>query len=455
MSYVANELRHMARYIFDAAVRAADPYLAVTAALSRDGDELTLSRPGMVDISFSLNEFERIVIVGAGKAAAPMARAVEDILGDRISEGLICVKYGHAEPLRRTRIYEAGHPIPDQNGVAAAQHILELVGSLTAQDLLISLISGGGSALMPAPVEGVTLAELGEVTDLLLSSGAAIPEINSVRKHLSRIKGGKLAIKAFPAVVISLILSDVIGDHLDVIASGPFMPDATTFQDAYQVLVKYRLEERAPLSALDYLMKGLAGEVPETPKPGHRAFGRIYNQIVAGNLASLLAARDAAADLGLSVLILSSLIEGEARETAKILTAMAKEVLKSQNPVPPPVCLIMGGETTVTLRGPGLGGRCQEFALAAALALAEDKLPGQIVMLAGGTDGTDGPTDAAGAIVDHLTIKAAREMGLVPQDYLARNDSYYFFEKTGELLKTGPTKTNVMDIYLALVAASD
>ena len=377
-----------------------------------------------------------------------MAKALEDLLGDRISDGVIVVKEGHGLPLQRVRIHEAGHPVPDGRGLRGAEDVLSLVNAARERDLVLCVISGGGSALLVAPAEGVTLGDKQEVTRLLLACGADIHEINTVRKHLSRAKGGGLARAAYPATVVSLILSDVIGDDLNVIASGPAVPDTSTFADARDVFEKYGIGSKLPASVQTRLQKGLAGDIEDTPKAGDVVFQRCYSELVGTNIQALTAAAREAQQRGYRSLILSSTVQGEAREVVKMFAACAKEVRNSSNPIPAPACILCGGETTVTIQGSGKGGRNQEFALASALLI--DGLE-NIVVLSGGTDGTDGPTDAAGAVVDGGTIARARAENLDPLDFLRRNDSYYFFKALGDLIITGPTRTNVSDVYMVLV----
>jgi hydroxypyruvate reductase len=397
---------------------------------------------------YRLDSFDRVFVIGAGKAGASMARAVESLLGGRITGGLVSVKYGHTGPLRRVELIECGHPVPDEAGVRGAERIAAMARQAGPRDLVICLISGGASALLPAPAPPVTLAEKQETTRLLLACGATIHEINAVRKHLSELKGGQLARLAAPATVLALLLSDVIGDDLDVIGSGPTAPDSSTFASARAVLEKYGLLERVPKSVVERIERGMRGELEETPKPGDALFRRVQNLIVGSNrLAADEAAREAR-KLGYRTAVLSTFIEGETRDVALVHAAVAKEILASGRPLRPPACVISGGETTVTLRGSGLGGRNQEFVLAAAIALSGYD---RVVVLSGGTDGTDGPTDAAGAVADGRTVARARRLGLEAARFLAENDSYHFFEPLGDLLKTGPTKTNVMDIRLLLV----
>ena len=435
------QLRKAAGEIFQAALDAVNPRTAVHRHLRRDGEKLLAD--GEV---YDLRE-RRIYVVGAGKASGVMAAAVEEVLGDRISAGVVVVKDGHGLPLQRIRIHEASHPVPDARGVQAKAAILALLEKTRPEDLVIVLISGGGSALLPAPVAGTDLAEKQVVTRELIRCGATIEEINAVRKHCSRVKGGQLARAVQPASCLTLVLSDVIGDRLDVIASGPTAPDPTTYKDTLEVLRRYGLQDRIPASIRQYLESGAKGEVPETPKPGDICFEKVRHLIVGNNFQALLAGRDRAASLGFHTLLLTAALQGESREVAKTLAALLLEMRRSGHPVPPPACLLLGGETTVTVRGRGKGGRNQELTLAVAAAIAGEE---DLVIFSAGTDGTDGPTDAAGAVADGETCPRAKQAGLDPFGALEDNDSYHFFEGLGDLIKTGPTLTNVMDITLLL-----
>lgn len=436
-------LRKKAAAVFRAALEAADPVQAILRHLRLQGETLIAGRK-----RYRLSSFENIRVVGAGKASAAMAQAVERLLGARIRGGLVNVKYGHVAKLRHIELNECGHPVPDPAGVRGAERISEIARNSGERDLLIVVISGGASALLPMPAPPITLEEKQATTKLLLACGASIHEINAVRKHISEIKGGQLARLAYPATVLSLLLSDVIGDDLDVIGSGPTAPDASTFSAARGILEKYGLLDRIPGSVRSRIERGIAGELPETPKADDPAFERATNLVVGSNRLAVDAAARKAKELGLRPVVLSTLIEGETRDVARMHAAIAREVLLSGRPARPPVCLISGGETTVTLRGEGMGGRNQEFVLAAAIDLSGCD---GVVVLSGGTDGTDGPTDAAGAIADGATLCRAEQMGLDARRYLAANDSYHFFEPLGDLLKTGPTNTNVMDVRLVLV----
>jgi hydroxypyruvate reductase len=387
-----------------------------------------------------LDRVERVLVLGCGKAGAAMARAAEDVLDDRISAGFVVVKDGYALPTRTVRVAEAGHPVPDARGEQAAARLLELATGAGATDLVLVLVSGGGSALTPAPVAPVTLAEKQVVTRALLASGATIGELNAVRKHLSRFKGGQLARAAWPATVVTLALSDVVADALDVIASGPTAPDPTTFADALDVLRARAVLEAAPASVRQRLEAGARGDLEETPKPGDPLFARVANVVIGNNAVIVDAAVDVARRLGFRPTLLTRQLQGEARLVAHELLAHARRL-------EPPACLVAAGETTVTVRGGGRGGRCQELALAAALELADGE---GLTLLAAGTDGTDGPTDAAGAIVDAGTASRARARGLDPRAALDDNDAHPVLAATGDLIVSGPTNTNLLDLYLVL-----
>ena len=438
-----NQLRSDGMEIFIHALRAVDPVEAVKRYLDLEGEDLVVN-----GITYSLRDYGHIYIIGGGKAGASMALAVEEILGDRITKGVINVKYGHLADLKRVKLNEVGHPIPDEKGVSGAEEIIGLLEHLGQKDLVICLISGGGSALLPSPADGISLGDKQKMTNLLLECGANINEINTIRKHISKLKGGGLARLAYPSTLIALILSDVVGDPLDVIASGPTVPDESTFGDCMAILRKYDLLGKAPQSISHRIGRGIKGEIEETPKAGNPIFEKTHNVIIGSNIMAVKAAEGRARELGYKTLILSTFIEGETREVAKVHTAIAKEIGKTNHPIGPPACVISGGETTVTIRGKGLGGRNQEFVLASALEIQELK---DVVVLSGGTDGTDGPTDAAGAIADVNTVVRAEQLGLDATAYLEDNDSYHFFEKLEDLLITGPTNTNVMDLRLILV----
>jgi hydroxypyruvate reductase len=440
---VTQRMREEAREIFHAGLNAVAPVDAMLRHCRCEKDRFIAG-----DSSYDLNDIERIYVVGAGKATAAMAQAIETLLGDRIDDGVISVKYEHTAPLKKIRTIEAGHPLPDANGMAAAQAMLAMAQQATEADLIICLLSGGGSALLPLPVTGTSLEEKQKASDVLIACGATIHEINAIRKHLSVIKGGQLAQAAAPAQVVSLILSDVVGDDLDVIASGPTVPDASTYSDCMDIIDRYGIGQQMPHSIMDRLQAGKAGKIDETPKADSHAWQHSYIRVVGSNLEAILASQALARKKGYQTVVLSSRIEGETRVVAQVHGSIAREILASGHPVPPPACILSGGETTVTIAGEGKGGRNQEFALAAALDIAGCE---RIVLLSGGTDGTDGPTDAAGAIVDHLTAARARQAGLELRQHLDQNNAYPFFKSLDDLLITGPTFTNVMDMRIILV----
>jgi hydroxypyruvate reductase len=436
-------MRNDAVEIFNKGLQAVEPGAAVRKYCRLENNTLFVDNK-----RYDLSQYSKLFVIGAGKASSPMAEALESILGKRITNGLINVKYGHVTELRRVKLIEAGHPIPDDNGQHGAELIKGIAKNAGKTDLLLCLISGGGSALLPLPASGLTLKEKQDTIKVLLSCGASIHEINAIRKHISLVKGGRLAQAAYPATLVSLILSDVVGDDLDVIASGPTVPDTTTFSDCMEIVDKYNILKQLPETVVDHIKAGLAGNVPETPKLDDSAFKKTQNVIIGSNIEAITAAKQKAENLGYNTLILSSMIEGETRHVAHVHGAIAREILKTGNPLPSPACIISGGETTVTLTGKGSGGRNQEFSLAAAIDIAGKE---KIVVLSGGTDGTDGPTDAAGAFADTTTLTRAEALDLDPHDFLSNNDAYNFFDKLGDLLMTGPTHTNVMDLRIVLV----
>jgi hydroxypyruvate reductase len=430
--------RQLAREVLAAALTAVAPAAAVRRHLRRDGDRLLAN-----DVAYDLARYRRVRVVGAGKASGAMAAAVEALLGDRLDRGLVVVKDGYTAPTTRIALREASHPTPDARGLAATAEMLRLVRDLRADDLLVVLLSGGGSALLEQPVPGLDLPALQATTGLLLRAGAAIGEVNAVRKHLSLVKGGGLARVAAPATVLALVLSDVLGDPLDVIASGPLAPDSTTYADAGGVLARYRLWDRVPPGVAEHLRAGIAGRAPETPKAGDPVFARIRHIIVGHNALAADAATERARALGLNTLLLSTYVEGEAREVGRVLAALARELADRGAPLRRPACLVLGGETTVTVRGDGLGGRNQEVALGAVAGLAGLR---DVLVLSAATDGGDGPTDAAGAWADGTSMDRATALGLDARAHLARNDAYHFFAALGDLVRTGPTLTNVNDL---------
>ncbi len=444
--------------IMQAALDAIDPYSAVRRVLHREGDILRVG-----DRPYDLTQFERVWVIGAGKAGAPMALAVEAVLGEWLIGGLVVVKYAHLAPVKKVELREAAHPVPDAAGLAAGAAILEIAEQATERDLILCLISGGGSALLEALSEPLTLENLQATTAALLASGATINEMNAVRKHLSRVKGGQLARAATPAALVTLVLSDVVGSPLDVIASGPTVPDRSMWSQVNDIIGRYRLEKELPAVVTERIRRGVAGELPETPKPGDPIFDRVEVVIVGDNIQAAEAAQQEATARGYGSTILTTFLEGEAREVAKVAAALGREVQAHDRPVAPPACLILGGETTVTLQPDhspfpiphspfGKGGRNQELALAAAVALA-----GQAGITIGAlaTDGTDGPTDSAGAVVDGSTMERANKKGFDAMDHLARHDAYPLLDAVGDLLRSGPTNTNVNDLLFILVTAGE
>jgi hydroxypyruvate reductase len=436
------EMREELKNIFNSAIKAADPYTATIRTLEREGWKKRFK------------EFESIYVIGAGKASYPMAKAVVFLfneMGIRIKEGIILIPTSIPhKPLQNIIVRTAGHPLPDQSGVDTTKEIIDILNRTHERDLVITLLSGGGSSLLVQPQMDITLKDYRKTTDLLLKCGADIREMNTIRKHISKIKGGQLAKTAYPATVLSLVLSDVVGDPLDVIASGPTTPDLTTFKDCSNILSKYSLAKRVPKSIQTAIEEGLLGKMEETPKPGEPYFERTEYLLIGNNLLALQGAKERGVEYGYHSLILSSEVEGETRKEAKKQIDFARNLLESGNPHPPPVCLISGGETTVNVVGDGMGGRNQEFALQASLEM--EGLP--ISVLSGGTDGKDGNTEAAGAICDGETVRRAKSMGLDPEKFLAQNDSYTFFKKLNDLVITGPTNTNVMDLHIILIGTT-
>lgn len=421
----------IAKSIFAAAVRAANPSDAVRRECLR------------IRSLYRAEGFSRLVVLGFGKAAVPMAFALEEELCDILESGVVVTKYGHVSSRKpeKFRIFEAGHPTPDENGIRGTREILHRARTADEKTLVTTLVSGGGSALLTAPAEGITLAAKRETTELLLRCGADIHALNTVRKHLSRVKGGRLAETISPGRTVSLILSDVIGDDLDVIASGPTAPDTTTFLDALAVLERFDLAGRVPPEVAAYLEAGARGDIPETPKEGNPIFQRVENRIIGSNRSALEAASRAAEEAGCAVVVLPTPVTGEAADAGRLLARRARECVAQRRERP--LCLLSGGETTVTVRGGGKGGRSQELALSFALEIAG--IPG-VTLLSAGTDGTDGPTDAAGALVDGDSIPMERKDAALRS--LALNDSYTFFKEHGGLFITGPTGTNVMDVQI-------
>ena len=435
--------RALALKSLENAVKAADPKKIMKSKISLRGSVLRVD-----GYSFDLKKFKHVYVIGGGKASGSMAETLEEIVGAHITFGIVNVPRGSKHKTSIVKIHEASHPVPDESGVEGARRMMEIAEKADKEDLVICLISGGGSSLMPLPRGEITIADKRKITEDLLKCGATINEINTVRKHISEFKGGWLAKKAFPATVLNLILSDVLGDPLDFIASGPTVPDSTTFSDTIKVLKKYGLWEKASESVRKVLLDGEKGLIPETPKADDEVFKRVFNVVIGNNRYSSMAACEALKSRDLNTILLTAFLEGEARHVGTVLASVAREVNASGNPVTKPAGVVAGGETTVTVLGKGLGGRNQELALAAALKLRG--LDG-VVVASISTDGVDGPTDAAGALADGKTLARAEKMQLGAEKYLAENDSYNFFSKLGDLVFTGPTGTNVNDVSVIVV----
>ena len=434
--------REIAEQIFLAGVEGVLPKNLINREMSLAGNMLNIG-----DLSFHLEAIKNIYVIGAGKATAMMAIEVEKILGDRIKGGHIVVKYGYSCRLNYIQVTEAGHPVPDSNGLKATQEILKIAGMADSSDLVICLISGGGSSLLYDIPEGCSHEDMMKLTELLLNCGACISEINAVRKHLSLVKGGQLARAVYPATLVNLILSDVPGDPLEVIASGPTVPDSTTYEQALTVLSEYGLTEIIPDKVFNLLLHGIKGLLPETPKAGDAIFDKTFNILIGTNKKALDASKNKALEYNINAVIIDDQLQGDVSSVAEYIVETAVRFKNDENEVKP-VCLLFGGETTVKMTGKGTGGRNQHFALLAALLLQSN--PG-ITILSAGTDGTDGLTDAAGAVVDSDTILGAKSKNLDPDTFLAVFDSYNFFQNAGGLVVTGPTMTNVMDIIVVLV----
>jgi len=438
----ASAIRPLLRKMIGRALEAVNAGTALRRVIKKDGDLLTVGSR-----RYDLRQYERVVVVGAGKATAPMACTIERLLGRRLDSGRIIVKYGHAVPTKRIVVEEAAHPLPDRAGQLAAQRLRALASSLTARDLLIVLLSGGASSLMPAPASGITLADKQCVTKQLLRCGAEIGEINTVRKHLSNLKGGRLA-ESTKATIITLILSDVLGDDLSAIASGPTAPDPTTYGEAIECLKRYRVWSASPRAVRRHLEQGRRGRLAETPKPGSPIFRRVQHQIVGNSELAIAAVTRTAREAGLQTIIHSMTLTGEARVMGAQFGAFARTILYKKSPVSRPCCIVAGGETTVTVKGTGKGGRAQEFAVAAAKAIAG--LP-NVWVAAVGTDGTDGPTQVAGALVSGETLAKARRLGIDLDSALAQNNTFPALRALRSHITTGPTGTNVNDLYVLVV----
>ncbi len=435
--------RTLALNCLESAVNSVDPKQIIKSKVQLANSTLKVNK-----YSFDLRKFKHVYLVGGGKASGSMAAGLEQILGKHLTCGLVNVPENDISQTKIVQLHAASHPIPDESGVEGTRRMLEMAEQAEEDDLVICLISGGGSSLMPLPRGEISIADKRTLTDALLKSGATINEINTVRKHISDFKGGWFAKKAYPATILNLILSDVVGDPLDFIASGPAVPDSTTFSDAVRVLKKYRLWDKAPPPIRQVLTEGEKGIIPENPKAGDDAFKKAYNVVIGNNRSASLAAHEFLRKAGLNTLLLTATLEGEAKQVGTILATIAREISTSGNPVPKPAGILVGGETTVIVTGKGLGGRNQEIPLAASPRL--DGLDGAVIASLT-TDGVDGPTDAAGAIADGKTFARAAEAELRPEQFLGENDSYHFFEKLEDLVFTGPTGTNVNDISVIIV----
>jgi glycerate 2-kinase len=436
-------LRESAKNILKSALKAVDPYNLVFEQIKRKKNKLTFQSGYELD----LGKFNNVYLLGIGKGVAPMARAVSKVLDEKLISGDIIVKYEHGESVDKTTVHEAGHPIPDENTLIATSIVLNKLKNLSDTDLVFVLLTGGGSALFEKLPDSVNLTDLQVLNELLLGCGATIHEINCVRKHISYIKGGQLSRLIYPAKVVTLALSDVVGDDLSVIASGPTTPDESTFAEAVSIIKKYKIENKIPQNIAQVLDDGVEGKTAETPKNNDAIFNSVTNMVIGSNIVSLRAAEEKAKKLGFNTLVLTSMIQGDVKELAKVMEALIREIQQSNIPVQKPACLLIGGEPTLKVTGKGKGGRNQEFALT----VLDKGIEKPYLFLSCGTDGTDGPTNAAGAMVTHATLQKADLLDLNTKEYLANNDAYNFFSPLRDLIKTGPTRTNVMDIMITLV----
>lgn len=428
--------------IFKEALEAVNPKKCVLEHVNLKGNVLNIDGK-----EYDLKKYRSIFVIAFGKAASSMGNALQEVLGERITGGIVVSNTRPRFVFSKMKFYLSSHPIPDERSINAAREVMRLFEHAGEKDLVIFLISGGGSALLALPSQGISIEDKRKVTELLLRAGVDTYGLNAVRKHISQMKGGGLLKKALPAQVITLILSDVVGDRLDAIASGPTVPDPTTFEDAWRVIEELRLEHRIPPQVVIHLEEGRNGNIPETLKREKFDSDTVQTVIVGNNLKSLVAAERKAGELGYNTILLSSQIKGESREVAKVIAAIALDIERFDIPVKKPACLIFGGETTVTVIGDGKGGRNTETSLTFSMEIMGHKILGLFC----GTDGIDGPTDAAGAICDGLTRLRARKIKLSARESLIQNDSYSFFDKLGDLIKTGPTGTNVMDIGVVIV----
>jgi hydroxypyruvate reductase len=445
-----NPVKDLENIYWDA-VREVDPAGLIQSRVKKDGRTLLIQSPD-TKISEDLSRYKQVIVLGIGKASARMASAMESILGDELSAGFIITKYGHGCKLRKIEVMETGHPVPDENSLEGARILSQMAVVADEYTLIINLISGGGSSLLCLPADGISLEDKRQTTRVLLASGADIDEMNCIRKHISKLKGGGLAKIASPARLITLILSDVIGDRIDTIASGITAPDHTTFQDALSIVRKYALEDKLPQAVRDHLVQGGEGKIPETPKAGDPVFRNTVNIILGNNTLAVNAARKTAERLGYGSRILSTMLAGEASEAGVYFAQLAKVIDLGKSGIAKPAAIIVGGETTVTIRGKGKGGRNQEMALAFAVELHRITHGSpNIFFLSAGTDGSDGPTDAAGAFVKPALMEKMKTISAHAEACLMENDSYHFFRDTGDLFMTGPTYTNVCDIQILII----
>jgi len=445
-----NPVKDLENIYWDA-VREVDPAGLIQSRVKKNGRTLLIRSPD-TKISEDLSRYKQVIVLGIGKASACMASAMESILEDELSAGFVITKYGHGLKLRKIQVMEAGHPVPDENSMEGARILSQMASAADVHTLIINLISGGGSSLLCLPADGISLEDKRQTTRVLLASGADIDEMNCIRKHISKVKGGGLASVACPARLINLILSDVIGDRIDTIASGITAPDHTTFQDALSIVRKYDLEDKLPQAVRDHLVQGGEGNISETPKAGDPVFRNTINIILGNNTLACNAARKTAQRLGYDARIISTTLAGEASEAGSFFAQLAKVIDSGESGIAKPAAIIAGGETTVTINGKGKGGRNQEMALAYAIELHRI-YPGSpnIFFLSAGTDGSDGPTDAAGTFVTPALMEKMKAISAQAAACLKENDSYHFFRDTGDLFKTGPTYTNVCDVQILMV----
>ena len=437
--------------IYRAAVREVDPAGLIASRVRKEGSKLVLRGQG-ADWTEDISRYRQVMALGIGKASARMAFAMGSLLEDELASGFVITKYGHGLNLPKIKVLEAGHPIPDENSLEGARILAGMARAADEHSIIINLVSGGGSALCCLPADGISLEHKQKTTQALLASGAGIDEVNCIRKHLSKVKGGGLARMAIPARLINLILSDVIGDRIDTIASGITAPDPTTFEDALSIILRYGLDDRLPRAVIEHLARGARGETAETPKEDDPAFRNNINLILGNNTLACAAAQSAAKKMGYDAHILSTTLAGEASEAGKYFAQLAGAMRERKSPTAKPAVMIAGGETTVTLRGAGKGGRNQEMALAFTLELHRI-LPdsSDVFFLSAGTDGSDGPTDAAGALVTPALTAKMKAVSAEAALRLQNNDSYSFFQHQGGLFVTGPTYTNVCDIQVLAV----